>query len=51
MLAKTWKKIGLIIVIIACLWNIVFKIVNKISFANTIDSAKTQIQEENKDSK
>lgn len=51
MLAKTWKKIGLIIVIIACLWNIVFKIVNKISFSNTIDSAKTQIQEENKNNK
>jgi len=45
MLARTWKKIGLIILIIACLWNIVFKLVNKISFDGAIEAAKTQIQE------
>ena len=44
MLAKLWKKIGLIILIIACLWNIVFKLVNKISFDDAINSAKAQIQ-------
>ncbi len=44
MLAKMWKRIGLIILIIACLWNIVFKLVNKISFDNAINSAKAQIQ-------
>lgn len=44
MLAKSWKKIGLIILIIACLWNIVFKLVNKISFDNAINNAKEQIQ-------
>lgn len=44
MLAKSWKKIGLIILIIACLWNIVFKLVNKISFNDTINNAKQQIQ-------
>ena len=26
MLAKIWKKIGLVILIIACLWNIILKI-------------------------
>lgn len=44
MLAKMWKRIGLIILIIACLWNIVFKLVNKISFDGAIDAAKAQIQ-------
>lgn len=44
MLAKIWKKIGLIILIIACLWNIVFKLVNKISFDDAISSAKSKIQ-------
>ncbi len=44
MLAKTWKKIGLIILIIACLWNIVFKLVNKISFDGAIESAKSYLQ-------
>ena len=45
MLAKCWKKIGLIILIIACLWNIVFKLVNKISFDGAIEAAKIQIEE------
>lgn len=44
MLAKIWKKIGLVILIIACLWNIVFKLVNKISFDELINNAKEQIQ-------
>lgn len=44
MFAKIWKKIGLIILIIACLWNIVFKLVNKISFDSAINNAKMQIE-------
>lgn len=44
MLAKSWKKIGLIILIIACLWNIIFKLVNKASFDNAISAAKAQMQ-------
>ncbi len=44
MLAKIWKKIGLIILIIACLWNIIFKLVNKISFDDAINNAKQQLQ-------
>ena len=50
MLAKIWKKIGLIILIIACLWNIVFKLVNKISFNQAIDGVKIEqlIEKENK---
>ena len=44
MLAKTWKKIGLIILIIACLWNIVGKLVHRISFDNAIEAAKAKMQ-------
>ena len=31
MLAKYWKKIGLVIIIIACVFNVMSKIVNKLS--------------------
>ncbi len=53
MLGKIWKRIGLIILIIACLWNIVFKLVNKISFDVAIENAKKQIEQmkSNKNSK
>ena len=44
MLGKIWKKVAVIILIIACLWNIVFKLVNKVSFDGTIEAAKAQMQ-------
>ena len=44
MLAKIWKKVGLIILIVACLWNVVFKLVNKVSFDDAINNAKAKIQ-------
>ena len=31
MLAKNWKKIGMLILIIACVFNIMGKLVNKLS--------------------
>ena len=31
MLAKYWKKIGMLILIIACVFNIMSKLVNKLS--------------------
>ena len=31
MLAKYWKKIGLLILIIACVFNVMSKLVNKLS--------------------
>lgn len=36
MLAKSWKKICLIILIIACLWNIISKISYKVSFEEVV---------------
>lgn len=41
MLAKYWKKIGIIILIVACLINVMFKLVNKVSFN---DELKASVQ-------
>lgn len=41
MLAKIWKKICILILIIACLFDIVLKLVGKVSFnAEALSSAK-----------
>ena len=51
MLAKYWKKIGMLIVIIACLFNIVSKLVSKVPYKDQlVESAQyvsEQEQEEN----
>jgi len=44
MLAKSWKKICLIILIIACLWNIISKFMYVISFDKVIN----ELQENNR---
>ena len=44
MLAKYWKKICLIILIIACLTTIIGKLTNIISFDKAIETIKNQIQ-------
>ncbi len=45
MLAKYWKKIGLLILIIACVFNIMSKLVNKVSLnKEMISSAIYAIQ-------
>ena len=41
MLAKYWKKIGLLILIVACIVNIMYKLVNKVSFN---DELKESVQ-------
>lgn len=43
MLAKYWKKIGLIIVIILCLINGISKLVKVVSFDDTIEAVKSKI--------
>ncbi len=48
MLAKYWKKIGLIIIIIACVFNVMSKLVNKLSLnKEMIYSATFMQQQEN----
>lgn len=44
MIAKYWKKIGLIILIIACLFNIVTKLVQKTSITTELQSSIEYIQ-------
>ena len=45
MLAKYWKKIGIIIVIILCIINGISKLTRVISFDSAIENLKTKIIE------
>lgn len=46
MLSKMWKKVCLLILIIACLFNIVFKLVNRISFnKEALTSARYMLEQ------
>ena len=49
MIAKLWKKIGLLILIIACIYNVMNKIVKKVSFDNEMESTATYYNENIKD--
>lgn len=46
MLAKSWKKICLIILIVACLWNIVSKFIYKVSFEKAVDDFQEKYKQE-----
>ena len=48
MLAKIWKKVCLAILIIACLFNIVSKLVNKISLNKELESSAQYMYDEYK---
>ncbi len=50
-MSKVWKRLGLIILIIACLFNIVIKLINKVSFDDTIKNAKTYFENKKNDAK
>ena len=48
MLAKIWKKVCIFILIVACLFNIVLKLVGRISFnKEAVESAKYMIEQYN----
>ena len=49
MIAKLWRKIGLLILIIACIYNVMNKIVKKVSFDNEMESTATYYNENIKD--
>ena len=49
MFAKIWPKIGLFILLIACLFNIVNKIVTKISIQQELSDAAEYIRSIEKD--
>ena len=46
MLAKSWKKICLVILIIACLWNIISKFVYMVSFESVINNFQDKYKQE-----
>ena len=48
MLAKSWKKICIAILIIACLFNVVSKLVNRVSFKKEILSSAQYMYDEYK---
>ena len=49
MLAKYWKKIGLFILIVACVFNVMNKFVNKLSLNDELEASATYVnQEDNK---
>ncbi len=43
MIAKIWKKVLFAILIIACLFNIIFKIVDKVPFLQEMQSAVSYV--------
>ena len=48
MLAKYWKKIGLLILIIACVFNVMGKLVNKVSLNKELVSSAMYVVQEQK---
>lgn len=48
MLAKTWKKILLFVLIIACLFNVINKLVHKSSMEQEVKASIQYMQEQNK---
>ena len=49
MLAKYWKRIGMVILIVACVFNVMGKLVNKLSLnKEMLYSAQYMQQEEKK---
>lgn len=44
MLAKYWKKIGIFILIIACIFNIMTKLVNKVSINTEIKETVNYVE-------
>ena len=45
MLAKLWKKVLMFILIVACLFNVVFKLVNNLSLEKELLSSAQYIQD------
>lgn len=45
MIAKVWKKVLLFIVIIACLFNIINKLVHKASLEKELESSAQYVQQ------
>ena len=46
MLAKYWKKIGMVILIVACVFNIMSKLVNKLSLNSEMLSSAQYVYDQ-----
>ena len=51
MLSKYWKRIGMIILIFACVFNVMGKLVNKLSLNKEMLSSAQYMQQEEKEQK
>lgn len=52
MLAKYWKKIGLLVLIIACVFNVMSKLVNKLSLdKEMLSSAQFMYEQQQNENK
>ena len=49
MLARYWKKIGLFILIVACVFNVMNKFVNKLSLENELEASATYVNQQNQE--
>ncbi len=49
MIAKYWKKIGLIILIVACIFNVMSKLVHKLSLNKEMISSAIYMLQEDKE--
>ena len=49
MLAKYWKKIGLFILIVACIFNVMNKFVNKLSLKDELEASATYVNQQNQE--
>ena len=49
MLAKIWKKIGVFILIVACIFNIMIKLVKRISLNTQLKESVIYMQDEYKE--
>lgn len=49
MLAKIWKKVGIFILIVACIFNIMLKLVKRISLNTQLQESISYMQEEYKE--
>lgn len=49
MLAKYWKKIGLFILIVACIFNVMNKFVNKLSLKDELEASATYVNQQEED--
>ena len=45
MLSKYWKKIGMIIVIVACVFNVMIKLINKLSMDKEMVASEQYVQD------